>query len=51
MFSLAQAAQETNSIFGQIVHSIPRDASAILIYVLMAGFTGLLVIGSRKANR
>ncbi|HEX6693383.1 MAG TPA: hypothetical protein VF035_01645 [Longimicrobiales bacterium] len=50
MFSLAMTLQESTSFFGQIVHSIPRDASAVLVYVLMAAFCGLIWVGSRQAR-
>ena len=51
MFTLALALQESTSFFGQIIESIPRDASAILVYVLMVAFSVLIWVGSRKANR
>ena len=51
MFLTSFALQEESSTFGQIVESIPRDASAMLVYALMAGFVFLIWVGSRKATR
>jgi hypothetical protein len=48
MFVIAAAIQESGSTGGGFLHSIPHDASAALVYVLMAGFVALIVIGSRK---
>jgi hypothetical protein len=31
-------------------HTIPHDASAILVYILMAGFVWLIIAGSKKKS-
>lgn len=51
MFSMALALQENSSFFGQLIESIPRDASAFLVYALMVVFCGLIWIGSRQARQ
>jgi hypothetical protein len=43
-----QDAQDSGSTISHMIHSIPHDAAAALIYVLMAGFVGLIIAGSRK---
>jgi hypothetical protein len=43
-----QDAQDSGSTISHMIHSIPHDAPAALIYLLMAGFVGLIIAGSRK---
>lgn len=50
MFVAAVALQAPGSTMSKMVHSIPHDASAVLIYVLMIGFVFLIVAGSRKKS-
>jgi hypothetical protein len=50
MFLVAVALQQSGSTIGKMVRSIPHDASAVLIYVLMAGFVALILAGSRKRS-
>ncbi|MEO5511067.1 MAG: hypothetical protein ABIV28_01405 [Longimicrobiales bacterium] len=48
MFVIALAIQESGSASRGIIQSIPHDASAILVYVLMGMFVGLIIKGSKK---
>jgi hypothetical protein len=48
MFLAAVVIQESSSTGSRIIKSIPHDASAVLVYLLMAGFIALIVAGSRK---
>ncbi len=50
MFLIAIALQETGSTASRMIDSIPHDASAALVYILMAGFVALIVAGSRKRS-
>ncbi len=50
MFLIAIALQDSGSSMSRIIRSIPHDAAAVLIYVLMAAFVGLIIIGSRKRS-
>lgn len=47
MFLVAIALQDSGSTISHMIRSIPHDASAALVYILMAGFVGLIVAGSR----
>ncbi len=50
MFLFAIALQESGSTVSRMIQSIPHDASAAFVYILMAGFVGLIVAGSRKRS-
>jgi hypothetical protein len=50
MFVFAIALQSSESAVSRIIHSIPHDASAALVYALMIGFVALIVAGSRKSS-
>ncbi len=50
LFALALQESQSGSSMSRIIRSIPHDASAVLIYVLMAVFVGLIIVGSRKRS-
>ena len=47
MFLVAITLQDSGSTISHMIRSIPYDASAALVYILMAGFVGLIIAGSR----
>jgi hypothetical protein len=50
MFFMMQAAVDDGLTLGEVVRDLPHDAGAIVVYVLMLGFIGLMWYGNRRKS-
>lgn len=50
MFIIAQAAADDGLTIGKLLGDIPHDAPAIVVYVMVLLFAGLIWAGSRKKS-
>jgi hypothetical protein len=51
MFFVMMALQEGGLSLTEVIHSIPHDASAAFVYILMIVFVALIWAGSRKGTK
>jgi hypothetical protein len=49
MYAIAAAIQSGSTV-NRMLHTIPHDASAVLIYVRVIAFITLIVLGNRKKS-
>ena len=50
MFAIRSAIQSDGLTFSEVIHGIPHDGPAIVIYTMLLAFVGFIWLGSRRKS-